>query len=227
MFEKIQNMGRKGREAVKSGAGSAHFPDSRLVWKEDMQKEASKLNPTEFQAAVERHKAALMRTAARSNQPENAVGTPITLPADDNAVVNPPEVGPGREPLQDYPQISETYAAFRAYNTESGFLCVQAFAGPQTIPVSGAQVLVTRDFTDGTRRFAAGQTDESGVLDGIVLPAPPGARAQAPGNTVPYALYDIRVSHPDYRTEIYQQVPVFEGVKSIQPVRFLSSHTGM
>ena len=209
------------------GRSGAHFSDSRLVWKEDMQKEASQLNRTEFQAAVEQHKAAMMRTAARSTQPENAVGTPITLPADDDAVINPPEIDPTRQPLQDFPVQNETYAAFRGYNTQSGFLRVQAFAGPQTIPVQGAQVLVTRDFTDGTRRFAAGQTDESGVLDGIVLPAPPGALAQNPGGTVPYALYDIRVSHPDYRTEIYKQVPVFEGVKSIQPVRFLSSHTGV
>lgn len=192
-----------------------------------MQKEARALNPTEFQAAVERHKAALMRTAARSTQPENAVGTPITLPADPDAVINLPEVGPGREPLQDFPLENETYAAFRAYNTQSGFLRVQAFAGPQTIPVAGAQVLVTRDFTDGTRRFASGQTDQSGVLDGIVLPAPDGELAQTPGNTVPYALYDIRVSHPDYRTEIYKQVPIFESVKSIQPVQFQSSHTGV
>lgn len=43
---------------------------------------------------------------------------------------------------------------------------------------------------------------------------------------MPYALYDIRVSHPDFRTEVFQQVPVFEGIKSIQPVRFLSDHTG-
>ena len=75
------------------------------------------------------------------------------------------------------------------------------------------------------RVLSSGTTDESGVLDGIVLPAPDAALAQTPTGEMPYALYDIRVSHPDYRTEIYKQVPIFPDVKSIQPVQFLSDHT--
>ena len=175
---------------------------------------------------VERYKAILLQMASRSTRPENAVGTPVTLPPADTADIHLPEAGPGRDPLQNIPAKSGTYAAFMRQNQSAGFLRIQAFAGPQTVPVSGAQVLVTHEFSDGTRRFAAGQTDESGILDGITLPAPNGALAQNPGTVQPYALYDIRVSHPDYRTEIYRQVPVFDGVKSIQPVRFLSSHTG-
>lgn len=190
-----------------------------------MQKEGNTMHSDTFRSAVERYKASMLQTAARSTQP--VVGTPVTLPPDLDAVINLPEAGPGRDPLQQFTPENETYAAFRASNPRSGFLRVQAFAGPQTIPVPGAQVLVTRDFADGTRRFAAGQTDQSGILDGIILPAPDGSRAQAPGSGIPYALYDIRVSHPDYRTEIYKQVPVFDGIRSIQPVRFLSSHTGV
>lgn len=179
-----------------------------------------------FQNEVERHKAAMLRLAARSPRPENAAGTRITLPADDTADIHLPEAGPERDPLQNIPAENGTYAEFMRQNQSAGFLRIQAFAGPQTVPVSGAQVLVTHEFSDGTRRFAAGETDESGILDGITLPAPSGALAQSPGSVLPYALYDIRVSHPDYRTEVYRQVPVFDSVKSIQPVRFLSSHTG-
>lgn len=175
-----------------------------------------------FRALVERYKAELLQTAARSRQAENTVGTPITLPADPNAEINLPEAPPDRDPLQSFPQTADTFESFRQRNTKSGFLRVQAFAGPQTVPVSSADVLVTRDFLDGTRRFAAGQTNESGVLDGIILPAPDGSLSQQPGTVLPYALYDVRVSHPDYRTEIYRDVPIFDGIKSIQPVRFQS-----
>lgn len=184
------------------------------------------MNPTDFQAAVERHKADMLRMAAQSGQPENAVGTPITLPEDEDAIVFPPENGAGRGPLQTIDPEQDTYEAFRAQNQETGFLRIQAFAGRQVAPVPNATVLVTHTFTDGTRRFASGVTDESGVLDGIALPAPSGSIAQTPTGEMPYALYDIRVSHPDFRTEVFQQVPVFAGIKSIQPVRFLSDHTG-
>lgn len=184
------------------------------------------MNPSDFQAAVERHKAEMLQLAARSKDPANTVGTPITLPENPDAIINLPEEDVERDPLQSfYPEV-DTFEAFRRLNPKSGFLRVQAFAGQQTIPVPGASVLVTKDFTDGARRFASGLTDVSGVLDGIVLPAPDSALAQSPTGKMPFALYDIRVSHPDYRTEIYSQVPIFADVKSIQPVQFQSSHTG-
>ena len=115
---------------------------------------------------------------------------------------------------------------FQQLNSKSGTLRVQAYAGQRTFPVPGASVLVTHDFADGTRRFSAGVTDESGVFGDILLPAPNNALAQSPTGKMPYALYDIRVSHPGYRTEIYRAVPVFPGVTSIQPVQFLAVGEG-
>lgn len=194
--------------------------------KDILKGESETMKKQEFQSAVERYKAEMLQTAARSRQPGNAVGTPVTLPEDPDAVINMPEASPERDPLQQFDSVADTFESFRQRNTKSGFLRVQIFAGPQTIPVPDANVLVTRDFIDGARRFASGKTDASGILDGIVLPAPDGSLAQQPGTTPPYALYDIQVSHPDYRTEIYKQVPIFEGIKSIQPVQFQSSQTG-
>lgn len=78
----------------------------------------------------------------------------------------------------------------------------------------------------GAGRFSAGVTDESGVFGDILLPAPNNALAQSPTGEMPYALYDIRVSHPGCRTEIYRAVPVFPGVTSIQPVQFLAVGKG-
>ena len=181
----------------------------------------------DFNAQVEKYKAELTQLAARSLQRENQIGTPITLPVDNDAVINLPEASVDRDPLQSFDPVPDTYESFRRRNNSAGWLRVQAFAGPQTLPVPDADVLVTRDFVDGVRRFASGKTDQSGVLDGITLPAPDNTLAQDPGTIQPYALYDIRVSHPDYRTEIYKQVPIFPGIKSIQPVQFQSSQNGI
>ena len=181
----------------------------------------------DFYSQVEKYKAELTQLAARSLQAENRIGTHITLPEDSNAVINLPEASAERDPLQSFDPVPDTYESFRRRNNSAGWLRVQAFAGPQTLPVSDADVLVTRDFVDGVRRFASGKTDRSGVLDGITLPAPDNTLAQNPGSVSPYALYDIRVSHPDYRTEIYKQVPIFPGIKSIQPVQFQSGQPGI
>ena len=174
----------------------------------------------EFSSAAEQYRAELLKTAIQSPAAENRPGTPVILPEDPDAQVNLPENAPENDPLQSFPRRDITYGTFLAENT--GEIVKASF---EKYP--DADVLVVREFTDGARRFAAGKTDISGVLDGIVLPAPEAALAQQPGAEVPYALYDIYVTHPDYRTEIYLQVPVFAGVRSIQPVRFIARRAGL
>lgn len=113
--------------------------------------------------------------------------------AENAPIENPPEGGAGRDPLQDLSPEACTFEVFQQLNSKTG-----------------------------TLRFSAGVTDESGVFGDILLPAPNNALAQSPTGEMPYALYDIRVSHPGCRTEIYRAVPVFPGVTSIQPVQFLA-----
>ena len=127
--------------------------------------------------------------------------------AENAPIENPPEGGAGRDPLQDLSPEACTFEVFQQLNSKTGTLRVH-------------------DFADGTRRFSAGVTDESGVFGDILLPAPNNALAQSPTGEMPYALYDIRVSHPGCRTEIYRAVPVFPGVTSIQPVQFLAVGEG-
>ncbi len=173
-----------------------------------------------FLEAVERYKAALLQTAREGG---NVPGTPVEAEGAAETVREAEETG---DALQTFPPPSDSFEDFSTVNTEIGFLRVQSFAGQQTAPVSGARVLITHTFRDGARRFGAGETDESGVLDSIALPAPPAALSQTPSGRMPYALYDVRVTHPDFRVEFFRNVPVFAGVKSIQPVRFLADRTG-
>ena len=201
----------------------------------------------EFRAAVERYKAELLRVAAQngqSGQTGNTVGTRMdapegitgTAPDPDSAArggstgngaeVNPPEANTQGDDLQDYAPQPDTYRQFQRVNTETGFLRIQAFSGQQAVPIRNADVLVSHTFADGIRRYASGRTDESGVLDSLALPAPLAALSESPSGQMPFALYDIRVSHPNYRTEFYRNVPIFAGIKAIQPVRFMADGTG-
>lgn len=135
--------------------------------------------------------------------------------------INPPESGEGQDPLQEIDEKMQSYEEFIAENTRRGELRVQTNSGRGAFPVPGAQVTVEKEFTDGTHIFATGVTDVNGVLEGISLPAPSQTISQTPSMIPPYATYHIIVTHPQFRGEQFIQVPIFEGIKSIQPVRFV------
>ena len=190
------------------------------------------MDKRDFRAMVDRYSAELMATAARSQlPPEEAVPAPSPAgeaPASESrppaesppqTEINPPESGPGQDPLQDIRPENPTYEAFIAENPSEGNLRVQVYSGRQSYPIPAAHITVTRDFADGMKTFAETQTDANGVADNITLPAPDRSLSQKPEGEAPYAAYDIVAAHPDYRTEIYRQVPVFAGIKSIQGVQ--------
>ena len=118
-----------------------------------------------------------------------------------------------------------TYEEFLAANPQTGALRVQAFIGAQGLPVQGALVTVSAVFKDGERVLYAVKTNSNGIADNLILPAPDREASQIPGSQNPFAEYNVSVSHPDYRTALFTGVPVFAGVKSIQPVVFLPRGT--
>ena len=133
--------------------------------------------------------------------------------------INPPESGPGQDPLQPIRPENDTYAQFLEENPKTGWLRIQAYTGLGSGPAPGATAVISRQFADGVHVFATVQTDESGIADDIPLPAPDKSLAESPAGEAPYADYRITVTRPGYRTEVYTEVPVFDGIKSIQPVQ--------
>ena len=116
-----------------------------------------------------------------------------------------------------------SYAEFLEDNPKSGSLKVQAYTGSQIAPISGVTIIVSKTFTDGERVFYSLVTDENGIVDGILLPAPSKTLSEQPSNIPPYADYSVTAFHPDFHQEVYYNVPIFEGIKSIQPVRLTPS----
>ncbi len=187
-----------------------------------------------FNAMVRQYATDMMDMAARSTLPPEPVPSPAEEPAPQaeiptlaeaeiGAEINPPESGPGLDPLQPAVPEPETYESFLADNPQIGELRIQASTGGRAVPIAGAEITVSREFADGTKVFATGITDGSGILDGIRLPAPDKSRSQSPDTGKPtFAAYTVTVSHPQFQTQVFTRVPVFEGIKSIQPVRFVT-----
>ena len=136
----------------------------------------------------------------------------------------PVEKSPQEDDVQEYIVLRPYRDAedFEARNGSRGSLRVQVFAADRSFPVSGAEVIVEVPFLTGSRELFRGRTNKDGIIDGISLPAPDKGLSLDEDNTKePFALYNVKVSHPDYAVTEYSNVPVFDSVKSIQPVELV------
>lgn len=138
------------------------------------------------------------------------------IPVEREVEENEPEaVITGRVPFADYDE-------FIAGNQAQGTLRVQVFSANQSFPVPNATVRVYVQLDDGERELFSGITDIDGVVDNIPLPAPDSSVSFDENSTVaPYAVYKVRVERPEYSAALFEGVPVFDSVKSIQPVEMI------
>ncbi len=103
----------------------------------------------------------------------------------------------------------------------AGTLIVQVYTADQALPVSGANVKVTKLTEGGEELIRVMQTDRSGKTEPLLLPAPPSKNSQTPEGGVKYFNYNIRVDYPGYYTMENLNVPIFDGQTAIQPVALI------
>lgn len=130
-----------------------------------------------------------------------------------------PEAEGTGQPALDTPEytVPNALEEYLAKNCEHGTLRVQAFRARQAIPVEGVAVTVQCPIGGAARIFFEGSTDESGVIDPILLPAPKPEGSLSPDGTDPCSEYEIIAEHPEYET-LTTRAMVFPGVKTIQPL---------
>lgn len=108
--------------------------------------------------------------------------------------------------------------------SQSGLLMVEVSTAGGAVPLDGAFVTVTRRTDSGTSLVSMLTSDISGRTRTIELPAPDRSQSLSPdsGNTdKPFSTYTIRADKEGFYSVINVDVPVFSGVKSIQPVEMI------
>ena len=110
------------------------------------------------------------------------------------------------------------YEQFQQENPDSGVIKTQVFTARRTYPVGNAQVNLYKVFPDGVYLIDSQFTDRSGQVKPVTVPALERSLPETPGDPTPYVSYRITVSHPDFMDAVIEQVPVFEGVTSLQAV---------
>jgi len=124
---------------------------------------------------------------------------------------------PDRSAYPALPSDTVSYDQFLRRNTATGKLKVQASRAQGALPTEGVRISVIGRFSDARVLFFDGLTDADGIIDGIILPAPPAAASLQSETARRGALYQVFANHPDFEPEVYD-AELFDGINAILPV---------
>ena len=100
-----------------------------------------------------------------------------------------------------------------------GYLQFDVFTAGGAYPVPGAVVIVKKMLPGGVGLVRLLFTDRSGRTPTIALPAPSASLSQNPMNTArPFSEYSVTVRAKGYYTLSDINIPIFAGVKTVQPI---------
>lgn len=121
-------------------------------------------------------------------------------------------------PVTGTPASNDTGIPSAGELTGKGTLVVQVSLAKGAIPVEGARVVVSLE----DKTLGDFLTDKSGKTPVLTLPAPNRKLSQTPDGLLrPYSIYNLRISYPGYYVEEAINIPIFDGVNSIQPVALI------
>ena len=104
----------------------------------------------------------------------------------------------------------------------TGYLQVEVTTGDGVVPVPKAAIIVTQEIGGQSYLVTMKLTNRSGATDVIPLPAPSASFSEAPDPTErPFSEYNVTVYKKGFYTVPEVTVPIFDTVKSIQPVALI------
>lgn len=112
---------------------------------------------------------------------------------------------------------------FLTENPSYGKLLFQVSSGQGAIPIANATVVLTKQLADGHTFSLTARTDASGKTKELSLPAPSRERSQSPGKAAVSASYEAVITAPDHIAVAIHEIPLFDGITTIQPVDLVPS----
>lgn len=127
------------------------------------------------------------------------------------------------ETISNFPVASyENMAEFEARNTGGGMLEFRVFTAREALPIEGAKITVSVRIDGSEHVMYTAVTDRSGETAATVLPAPSKELSQNSENRVqPFSLYDAAVEKESYAKVLLRDIPMFDGVRSVQSVAMI------
>ena len=114
---------------------------------------------------------------------------------------------------------SSSYQDFIKENPTEGYLKIRAYAASQAIPISGLNIIISKIIDNNRIIFFEGATNESGIIERIVLPAPRllESNLDAP-NSSEYdisATYSVDNMETNYKVKMYENVYVIQNISVV------------
>ena len=111
---------------------------------------------------------------------------------------------------------SKIYQDFLKENPGSGYLKIRAFAANQAIPISGLNIIISKNIDNNNVIFFEGATNSSGIIERITLPTPeldPNNLDKPNGTT-----YDITATYKSDNISRIYKVNMYENVYVVQDI---------
>ena len=114
---------------------------------------------------------------------------------------------------------SNIYKEFIKSNPTEGYLKIRAYAAGQAIPISGLNITISKIIDNNKVIFFDGSTNESGIIERIILPAPKllENNLDAPNSTE----YNITATYYPDNIETNYTVKIYENIYVIQNINIV------
>lgn len=120
--------------------------------------------------------------------------------------------------FEEFKRLNE-YQQFILDNPDVGYLKVQAFTAYGAIPIENVKVIVYKDIGNYRVIFFEGNTDSSGIISDIMLPAP--ETITDPNATPAYTIYNMTAIHSEYEAIKNYSIGMFGDVRVLQYVKMM------
>ncbi len=147
--------------------------------------------------------------------------TPVNSPDDIRPLVQQENSGYPPHPTEpEYADLDE----FLKANPMQGSLRFSTYTARNALPVPNARIIVTKVIGGSRHSFYDLTTDASGQTQEVALPAPPSSLSQSPNIKIqPYSVYDADITAEGYIPVSVRNLPVFEGILSVQRAALVPS----
>ena len=107
---------------------------------------------------------------------------------------------------------------FLSQSPAFGTIIFQVTGGQGAFPIPNAEIIITKSLSNRLSLSISLLTDESGRTEPVSLPAPSRSLSLSPNNGNVYASYEAKVTAEGYLPTKIKNLPVFDGITTLQPV---------
>lgn len=112
------------------------------------------------------------------------------------------------------------YKNFINMNQKNGILKIEASTASGAYPLKGVEIVISKDFGEDKVIFYKGVTNDSGIIESIVLPTRETSMDVDDAKDIFFTTYDLVAKYPKYNLEKKYDVSIFDDIKVIQPITF-------